>query len=267
MKTLKVLVTGAAGRMGREVVKAVHGADGLTLVGAVDPSHAAADVGAVAGIGSIGVPLGNDLTGALEQTLPDVVVDFTRPDSVMGNLRTVLGAGVAAVVGTTGLSEADLDEIRALCDAHATACLVAPNFAVGAVLMMRFAQEAARFLPDVEIIEMHHDQKLDAPSGTAMKTARMVADARKGGAQDKTETVALPGARGGDYEGVRVHSVRLPGFVASQAVIFGGQGQTLTIRHDTLDRTSFMPGVLLAIRAIADRTGLIYGLENILNAE
>jgi 4-hydroxy-tetrahydrodipicolinate reductase len=267
MKTLKILVTGAAGRMGREVVKAVHAADGMTIVGAVDPSHAAADAGEIAGVGTLGVPVDADLAATLRRTNPDVVVDFTRPAEVMANLREVLGAGAAAVVGTTGFTDADLEEVRALCRTHATACLVAPNFAIGAVLMMQFAQEAARFLPDCEIIEMHHNQKLDAPSGTAMKTAQMVAEARGQGSGDKTEKVALPGARGGEYEGVRVHSVRLPGFVASQAVIFGGQGQTLTIRHDTLDRTSFMPGVLLAIRAIADRTGLIYGLENILRAE
>jgi len=265
MKTLKVLVTGAAGRMGREVVKAVHGAEDMDVVAAVDPHHVGVDAGETAGIGRLDLPLEADLSAALGRALPDVVVDFTRPDGVMANLRTILGAGVAAVVGTTGLAEADLDEIRALCEAHDTACLVAPNFAIGAVLMMRFAQEAARFLPDCEIIEMHHNQKLDAPSGTAMKTAEMVAAARGQGSGDKTEKVILAGARGGDYEGVRVHSVRLPGFVASQAVIFGGQGQTLTIRHDTLDRTSFMPGVLLAVRAIVDRTGLIYGLEKILN--
>lgn len=267
MKTLKILITGAAGRMGREVVKAVHGADDMSIVAAVDPHHAGPDAGNLAGVGGIGVPVETSLADALRRAAPDVVVDFTRPADVMVNLRTILGAGVAAVVGTTGLSDADLNEVRALCDEHNTACLVAPNFAIGAVLMMRFAQEAARFLPDCEIIEMHHNQKLDAPSGTAMKTAQMVAAARGEGGGDKTEKVALPGARGGDYEGVRVHSVRLPGFVASQAVIFGGQGQTLTIRHDTLDRSSFMPGVLMAIRAIADRAGLIYGLENILNDE
>jgi 4-hydroxy-tetrahydrodipicolinate reductase len=267
MNTIKVLITGAAGRMGREVVRAVHGADGMTVAAAVSPSHAGADIGEAAGIGPIGVATEADLAEALRRARPDVAVEFTRPASVMANLREILGAGVAAVVGTTGLTDADLEEVRSLCAAHATACLVAPNFAIGAVLMMRFAEEAARFLPDCEIIEMHHNQKLDAPSGTAAKTARMVAGARKGGAEDKTEKVTLPGARGGDCEGVRIHSIRLPGFIASQAVIFGGQGQTLTIRHDTLDRTSFMPGVLMAIRAIAGRNGLIYGLEHILNDE
>jgi 4-hydroxy-tetrahydrodipicolinate reductase len=172
--------------------------------------------------------------------------------------------GINAVVGTTGMGEANLTELRQLCSTNDARCLVAPNFAIGAVLMMQFARAAAPHMPDCEIIEMHHNKKLDAPSGTAIKSAEMIAAARTAASADATEKVTLEGARGGDFEGIKVHSVRLPGFVASQEVIFGGQGQTLTIRHDTLDRSSFMPGVLLGIRKIGGCTGLVYGLEALL---
>lgn len=265
MASIKVLVAGAAGKMGREVVKAVAGAGDTDLVAAVDPGAPGADAGDVAGAGTLGVALEPDLAAAIARTKPDVAVDFTRPDAVMANLRTILGAGVSAVVGTTGFSEADLGEITALCEESGAACFIAPNFAIGAVLMMRFAEQAARFMPDVEVIEMHHNQKLDAPSGTAMKTAERIAAARKGGAADRTEKVSLEGARGGDLEGIKVHSVRLPGFVASQEVLFGGQGQTLSIRHDTVDRSSFMPGVLLAVRRVGGTRALTVGLETFLS--
>lgn len=253
--------------MGREVVKAVAGAADCRLVAAVDPAYAAEhpgeDAGTVAGVGRLDVAVEPDLSAALQRTRPDVVVDFTRPDVVMANLRTVLAAGVACVVGTTGLSAADVEELRSLSAASGAPCFIAPNFAIGAVLMMLFAEQAARFMPDVEIIELHHNQKLDAPSGTAVKTAERIAAARSGQAPDRTEKVTLEGARGGDLDGVKVHSVRLPGFVASQEVVFGGQGQTLTIRHDTLDRSCFMPGVLLAVRKVRETQGITIGLENL----
>ncbi|HEY3411809.1 MAG TPA: 4-hydroxy-tetrahydrodipicolinate reductase [Armatimonadota bacterium] len=265
---LKVLVTGAAGRMGREVVRAISAEADMEVVAAIDPSFAAAnpdtDAGVLAGVGRLGVDVQPGLSDALYRTTPDVVVDFTQPASVMDNLRLVLGDGVNAVVGTTGLTDADLTEIRQLCSTNDARCLVAPNFAIGAVLMMQFVKAAARHMPDCEIIEMHHNKKLDAPSGTAMKTAEIVAAARTGASPDATQKVILEGARGGDFEGIKVHSIRMPGFVASQEVIFGGQGQTLTIRHDTLDRSSFMPGVVLGIRRIGGRSGLVYGLDALL---
>lgn len=257
MERIRVMVVGAGGRMGREVVAAVTGAEDMSLVATVD----AAACGEVAA----GVPVEADLAAALARTRPDVAVDFTQPDAVMANLHTIIGAGVAAVAGTTGFSNDDLQTVAAWCDEQGAPCFIAPNFAVGAVLMMRFAEHAARFLPDAEIVEMHHNRKLDAPSGTAMNTARRIAAARTGTAPDATEAVTLEGARGGDLDGVRVHSIRLPGFVASQAVIFGGTGQTLTIRHDTTDRTSFMPGVLLAVRRVRDTRGLTVGLEHFLD--
>jgi 4-hydroxy-tetrahydrodipicolinate reductase len=265
---IRVLVTGAGGRMGREVVRIVSAADDMQLVAAVDPSFAAAypdsDAGELAGVNHLGVAIVPSLSIALAEAAPDVVVDFTHPAGVMDNQRDVLSVGFNAVVGTTGISEANLVELRGLCSTNDARCLVAPNFAIGAVLMMQFAQTAARFMPDCEIIEMHHNKKLDAPSGTAMKTAQMVAAVRTGASADATQEEILKGARGGDLEGIKVHSVRMPGFVASQEVIFGGQGQTLVIRHDTLDRSSFMPGVLLGIRKIGGCNGLVYGLEALL---
>ncbi len=249
---ITVAVSGAKGRMGREVVAAVGVEPGLALVAEID--------------------LGNSLADVLARVRPLAVVDFSVPGAVMGNIETALANGVVPIVGTTGLSPTDVEHVRELCRRHRMGALVAPNFAIGAILMMRFAREAARYLPDAEIIEMHHEKKLDAPSGTAAKTAEMIAEGRAGltptvlpaGAFEK-----IAGARGGKGVGdVPVHSVRLPGFVASQMVIFGGPGQTLTLRHDSIDRKSFMPGVILAVRhapMLAANDGeLVYGLENLL---
>jgi 4-hydroxy-tetrahydrodipicolinate reductase len=245
--SIRVLVAGAKGRMGREVVQAVTSEPDMEVVAEIDHT--------------------DDLTAALTSTRPDVMVDFTVPEAVMGNVRAALAAGVTPVVGTTGLGPSELEEIQHLCELHQTAALVAPNFALGAVLLMRFVAEAARYLPDVEIIEMHHERKIDAPSGTAAKTAEMIAAARVDEAAGEPEGAfeKHPGVRGGKTDGgIRIHSVRLPGFVASQEVIFGAQGQRLSLRHDSIDRTSFMPGVILAIRRAPTLSGLVYGLENVL---
>ena len=241
----RVAVFGARGRMGAEVVRAVEGADDLELAGTFD----------------VGDPV--------ELTEVDVAVDFTTPDAVMDNLRTCLEHGVHAVVGTTGFDEARLAELRGrLADAPGVGVLVAPNFGVAAVLMMRFAAQAARFFDSVEIVELHHPRKADAPSGTARRTAELVAAARReAGAEpmpDATST-ALDGARGADVDGVRVHAVRLAGLVAHQEVLLGGAGETLTLRHDSYDRASFMPGVLLGVRSVASRPGLTVGLEALLD--
>ena len=239
----RVVVLGAAGRMGAEVVRAVQGAQDLELVGAYDAGDTL------------------DLSGA------DVAVDFTHPDAVMANLRACLAAGVHAVVGTTGFDQPRLDELRGLlADAPGTGVLVAPNFGVAAVLMMQFAAQAARFFDSVEIVELHHPGKADAPSGTARRTAELVAEARADlPPMPDATTSALDGARGADVSGVRVHAVRLAGLVAHQEVLLGGHGETLTLRHDSYDRTSFMPGVLLAVRRIAERPGLTVGLEALLD--
>lgn len=266
MDKIGVLVSGAYGRMGREVVKAVVAQEDMQLVGAVDQAGEGEEIGQACGLGDLGIKVEADLTAALKKRAVDVMVDFTTPLTVMDNIKAALEAGVAAVVGTTGLTEENLEEIDELAGRTGKSVIVAPNFALGAVLMMRFAQEAAKYLPDVEIIELHHDRKIDAPSGTALKTAEMIAAGRVAEPGSKPAPLEkINGARGGEYLGAKIHSVRLPGLIAHQEVIFGGQGQTLTIRHDSLDRTSFMPGVMLAIRKVSAVKGLIYGLEALID--
>ncbi|OHU52269.1 4-hydroxy-tetrahydrodipicolinate reductase [Mycobacteroides chelonae] len=199
-------------------------------------------------------------------TAARVVIDFTHPDVVMDNLKFLISNGIHAVVGTTGFTDERLDQVRAwLADSPGTAVLIAPNFAIGAVLSMKFAQQAARFFESVEVIELHHPNKADAPSGTATRTARLIAEARKGlpPSPDATST-GIEGARGADVDGVRVHAVRVAGLVAHQEVLFGTTGETLTIRHDSIDRSSFAPGVLLAVRNVAARPGLTIGIEPLL---
>ncbi len=256
---IKVLVSGAAGRMGREVVRAVLAEDDLVLVAAVDPAHA----GETLGEGS-DLTVAGDLGAAIDATTPDVMVDFTHPTVVEGNIRVALARGVDCVIGTTGLPAATLDALAA--EVPAGTCLfVAPNFAIGAVLMMRFAAEAAKFMPHAEVIELHHDRKADAPSGTALRTASLIAGARTSvPVAPGRETEVAEGARGALVDDVTIHSVRLPGLVAHQEVLFGGQGQTLSIRHDSIDRTSFMPGVILAVRSVGGCEGLVVGLEHLM---
>jgi 4-hydroxy-tetrahydrodipicolinate reductase len=242
---VKVAVFGARGRMGAEVCRAVKAAEGLELVASID--------------------VGDDRRVAESA---EVVVDFTHPDAVMGNLAWCIERDLSVVVGTTGFDEAKLEQVRKELSGHGrVGVIIAPNFSIGAVLMMQFAQLAARFYESAEIIELHHAGKADAPSGTATATARRIAEARRdaGLAPPPDATVTeLPGARGTPVEELRVHSVRLQGLVAHQEVLFGTAGETLTIRHDSYDRASFMPGVLAAIRAIDDRPGLTVGIESVL---
>jgi 4-hydroxy-tetrahydrodipicolinate reductase len=244
---LKVGVLGSRGKVGSEVCKAVRAAEDMELVAEVDAGD---DIATLVSAGA------------------QAVVDFTHPDVVMDSLEFCIGRGIHAVVGTTGFDEARLDRVRGwLQRSPSTGVLVAPNFSVGAVLMMRFAAEAARFFESVEIVELHHPDKADAPSGTARRTAELVAAARRAAGcapvPDATST-SLEGARGADVEGIRVHGLRVRGLVAHQEVVLGGLGETLTIRHDSLDRASFTPGVLLALRGIADHPGLTVGLEPLL---
>jgi len=243
----RVAVIGAAGRMGREVCRAVEAAPDMELVAQLD--------------------VGDDLT-VLAETGAEVAVDFSVPDAVMDNLRACIAAGVHCVVGTTGFSEQRLAEVRAaLAHRPDVAVLIAPNFGVGAVLMMHFAQQAAAFFESAEVVELHHPDKVDAPSGTAANTAQLISAARRtaGLAEppDATEQ-EVAGARGARIGDVSVHAVRLRGLVAHQEVLFGNSGETLTIRHDSFDRASFMPGVLLAVRAVPDRRGLTVGIEELL---
>ena len=250
--------------MGRAVLKAVAEAKDLELVGAVDITGGA-DAGELAGVGANGVKVETDLKAALTRLQPEVMIDFTRPDVVYGNVITALQAKVSPVVGTTGLSDEQKADIRKLAEENDTPAFIAPNFAIGAVLMMVMAKQAAKYMPEVEIIELHHDKKLDAPSGTAVQTAAMIAEVRAAHKQGHPEEKEkLSGARGADYEGMHIHSVRLPGYVAHQEVVFGGLGQTLTIRHDSLNRESFMPGVVLAAEKVRSLKGLTVGLDKLL---
>lgn len=262
---LRVVIAGAAGNMGSQAVRAVSEADDMQLVAAVDPGAVDEDAGERAGIGRIGVPIVGDLATVFEVANPTVLVDFTRPDTVKQNVLLAVERGLHAVVGTTGLSQDDWAEIDQLAREKNVGVLHAPNFALGAVLMMRFAREAARFFPQAEIIEMHHDHKRDAPSGTALHTAEMIRSVWEQAPVPKVDEMeVVEGARGGNANGVRIHSVRLPGHVAHQEVLLGLPGETLTIRHDSIDRRCFMPGVLAALRAVGNLRGVHLGLENIL---
>src|ERR1700752_178013 len=243
---MRVGVLGAKGKVGATMVLAVEAADDLTFTAGVDA----------------GDPL-----SLFTDSQTEVVIDFTHPDVVMDNLKFLIDNGIHAVVGTTGFTDKRLSQVEAwLEESRTTAVLIAPNFAIGAVLSMHFAKQAARFFEYAEVIDLHHPQKADAPSGTAARTARLIAEARKGlpPNPDATST-GLEGARGADVDGIPVHSVRLAGLVAHQEVLFGTQGETLTIRHDSLDRTSFVPGVLLAVRKAAERPGLTVGLDALLD--
>lgn len=260
---IRVGVVGAAGRMGAEVCRAVHGADDLALVAAVDPQAAGRSVSEVAGI-DLDLQVAGELA-ALTDADVEVAVDFTRPEVVADTVRWLLEHDIHAVVGTTGMAAEDLQDLRDRADQSSANAFLAPNFAIGAVLLMQFSVQAATHLPHVEIIELHHDRKADAPSGTALRTAELVAEARDQVPPHVGGDEAHPGARGARHEDVTIHSVRLPGLMAHQEVIFGGQGQTLTVRHDSLDRTSFMPGVLLAVRGVDSLDpALVVGLEHLL---
>ncbi len=267
---IRVVVSGAGGRMGRHVLKEIINAADLELVGGVDPAHLGEDLGILAGMSPLGISVQKDLGTTLRANKADVLVDFTTPMVAFDNIVTAIECGVRPVVGTTGMGQAELERIRELCRARDLGCLIAPNFALGAVLMMHLCKIASPYFHQVEIIELHHDRKVDAPSGTAIKTAEMILSNRPGGddsdeQQDFVEKVK--GARGGNFSGVQIHSVRLPGLVAHQEVIFGLEGQTVTIRHDSFSRDSFMPGVLLGIRRVGEIKGVMYGLEGLLFAD
>jgi 4-hydroxy-tetrahydrodipicolinate reductase len=259
---IRVGVFGAGGRMGVTVCQAVASDDELELVAAVDPFHAGLDIGQVAKIESLDIQVSSSAE-ALLRADAEVAIDFTHIDAARENLRYLAENGIHAVVGTTGFSAEDYNEAESLF--INSNCFIAPNFAIGAVLMMRFAEMAAPFFESAEIIELHHDQKVDAPSGTAVMTAQRMAAASSVWSRDPTQQQVLPGARGGKGPaGIPVHSVRLRGLVAHQEVLLGTTGQTLTIRHDTTDRSSFMPGVLMAVKAIGKSPGVTIGLDKLL---
>ncbi|MDR9405112.1 MAG: 4-hydroxy-tetrahydrodipicolinate reductase [Halothece sp. Uz-M2-17] len=269
---IPVVVNGAAGKMGREVIKAVAEAEGMTLVGAVDqnPAYIGQDIGEVVGCGPLEVPLLNELQGTLvmatQYPTQGVMVDFTHPDSVYENTRTAIAYGVRPVVGTTGLTDKQLSDLTDFAEKATTGALIVPNFSIGIVLLQQAAIQAAKYFDHVEIIELHHNQKADAPSGTAIKTAQMLSGSGKTyNPAQVEEQETLAGARGAlANDNIHIHSIRLPGLIAHQEVIFGASGQTYTLRHDTSDRAAYMPGVILAIRKVTELKSLVYGLENIL---
>ena len=247
---IHIAVCGANGRMGQEVIKAVNSAEDMTLVAKIDINN-----GEFATI-----------SDAMESVDIDILVDFTQPKSIYENALFCLTNGINIVVGTTGLTDEQIEELKKLSETNGLGCLIAPNFSTGAVLMMKFAQIAAKYFNNAEIIELHHNQKKDAPSGTAVKTAQMMSEANENFTTGNcAEVETIKGARGANsYNNIHIHSVRMPGFMASQEVILGSNGQTLKIRHDSTDRECYMPGVLLGIRYIAENKKFVYGLDNIM---
>ena len=239
--TINVIINGVRGKMGAVTQTSIADQPDLTLVAGTDHD--------------------DNLTQAIQDTQADVVIDFTLPNAVFDNTKTIIAAGARPVIGTSGLTPAQIEQLTAQCQEKKLGGIIAPNFSLGAVLMMKYAKDAAHYFPDAEIIEMHHAQKVDAPSGTATKTAQMMTEARSIKNQPKP---SKDRARGDDQHGVTIHSVRLPGLFAHQTVIFGGDGETLTIRHDGLARHSIMPGVFLACRQVMTLDHLVYGLENLL---
>lgn len=262
---IHVLVNGACGRMGSEVVRSLATEDGLELTGAVDPCHAGEDAGVAAGIAESGVTIDPDLDTALSKSKPDVVVDFTNPAVIFENAKKILRMGIHIVIGTTGLTEEQRKELAKISQKTGGNALIAPNFSLGAVLLMEMSEKIVKYLPNAEIIELHHNKKYDAPSGTARLTAEKMSKARVLPPDEDKTKESIPGARGAKYDGFTIHSVRLPGYVAHQEVLFGGYGEILTLRHDSLDRKSFMPGVMLACRKVGSVPGVTYGLENYLD--
>lgn len=247
---IKVAVCGANGKMGQEVVKAVTSAEDMKLVAKIDIVNGEYD----------------SIESAHNNVSIDVLVDFTQPKSIYENAQYCLNNNINIVVGTTGLNDEQLKELENLSNKNKTACFVAPNFSTGAVLMMMFAKTAAKYFDNAEIIELHHNQKKDAPSGTAVKTAAMMAENNENFATNNcAETETIEGARGANsYKNIHIHSVRMPGYMASQEVLFGANGQILSIRHDSTNRECYMPGVLLSIRYVMDKGGFVYGLDNIM---
>lgn len=269
---IPVVVNGAAGKMGREVIKAVASASDMTLLGAIDhnPELLDKDAGEIAGCGTLEVPITNQfepmLAMAAQERQLGVMVDFTHPSTVYDSVRSAIAYGVRPVVGTTGMSTQQIQDLAEFAEKASTGCLIIPNFSIGMVLLQQAAVQASKYFDHVEIIELHHNQKADAPSGTAVQTAKLLAELGKTFNPPLVkEEEKLAGARGSlAEEGIRIHSVRLPGLIAHQEVIFGAPGQIYTLRHDTSDRACYMPGVLLAIRQVTQLKSLVYGLEKIL---
>lgn len=265
MNTISIVIAGPRGKMGQEAVSMVTDTPHFKLAGVIDSKNGGRTMKDVEGMKDLDVPIYEDAKICFSELSPDVLVDLTKPEIGKVHLEWALEHNVRPVIGTTGFSDEDLQRLSHLAQEKELGAIIAPNFAIGAILMMKFSQMASKYLPDVEIIEKHHDQKLDAPSGTALKTAQLIKEVRESKQQGHPdEKEDLKGARGAELDGIRIHSVRLPGLVAHQEVILGGVGQTLTIKHDSMNRASFMPGVKLAVEAVMNVDQLVYGLENII---
>ncbi|MBW8349069.1 4-hydroxy-tetrahydrodipicolinate reductase [Bacillus sp. IITD106] len=262
---IRIVVAGPRGRMGREAVNLVKETPEFELVAVLDRKNNGMLLSELEGFSTLDVKIYTDVEECFQNVDADVLIDLTVPETGYLHTKTALSHGVRSVVGTTGFTEEEISELRKLAEEKDIGCIIAPNFAIGAILMMKFSQMAAKYFKNVEIIELHHDQKLDAPSGTALKTAQMITanrEKRKQGHPNEKETIK--GARGANYEGMRIHSVRLPGLVAHQQVLFGAPGETLTIRHDSYNRASFMTGVKMSVETVMKLNTLVYGLEHIL---
>ncbi len=263
---IKVAIAGARGRMGQEAVQAIQKTTDIEIVAVLDYKHDGLYLDQEqVNTHEVGWPIYTSFDQLVAAKKPDVLLDLTTPDAVFTNMHDAIKQGVRPVVGTSGLQIEEIKQLTDFAKEQEIGGIIAPNFSIGAVLMMKFSAMAARFLEDIEIIELHHDQKVDAPSGTAMKTVEMITDVRKAHQQGHPdEEEKLKGARGADIEGMKIHSVRLPGLLAHQEVLLGGEGELLTLRHDSFNRGSFMSGVLMSIRQVMMQKELIYGLENII---
>lgn len=263
---IKIGVVGALGKMGKEVIKAVINADDTELVMAVDIVGAGTDSGHVAAGKENNIKVETDLEQAIKTKNPDVIIDFTQPSGIYNHVCTYMKHHVKSVIGTTGLKEEQIKTLEQMSKEKDTGCLIAPNFSTGAVLLMMFAKQAAKYFNNAEIIELHHNQKKDAPSGTAIKTAQLMAEANSDFTLGNcSETELITGSRGGTADAnIHIHSVRMPGYIASQEVIFGASGQILKMAHHTMERSCYMAGVLLAVRYVFDKNEFIYGLDNIM---
>ncbi|MFC4022960.1 4-hydroxy-tetrahydrodipicolinate reductase [Oceanobacillus longus] len=262
---INIILAGPRGRMGSEAVNMVLNEPDFKLVACIDRKHDGEQLTDIQGLPNKDVPIFKEIEECFQQVNADVFIDLTIPEVGYYHTKTAMENNIRPVVGTTGFTDEQIVELSQLAQTKKTGCIIAPNFAVGAVLMMKFSEMAAKYFSDVEIIEKHHDRKLDAPSGTAKKTAELIRntrEAKKQGHPDETETIR--GARGAELDGMRIHSVRLPGLVAHQEVLFGSSGQTLSIKHDSLNRESFMEGIKLSVYKVMEMDELTYGLENIL---
>ncbi|SES80217.1 dihydrodipicolinate reductase [Oceanobacillus limi] len=264
--TINVVIAGPRGRMGTEAVKMVTNEPSFNLVACIDRKNDGEKMREYPNLSQQNIPVFESPEECFHTKKADVFIDLTVPEACFDHATLAIQNNIRTVIGTSGLTASQIEELTILSNNNQTGCIIAPNFAIGAVLMMQFSKMAAKYFPDVEIIEKHHDQKLDAPSGTAVKTVELIKETRTAKSQGRPdEEETMPGARGAEEEGIHVHSVRLPGHVAHQEVIFGSSGQTLTIKHDSIDRQSFMSGVKFAVEKVMDMNKLVYGLENILD--